>query len=249
MLQQDIIDSISLMTATGNRLELPKEMLSNYPQVKKALIAAGGKYVKNGFNFPTDAQEIKDRLCGGEAVNDKKKFQFFPTPEPLAQRMVKMAEIGSGMAVLEPSAGNGAIASVILGLSYASASLTMVELNPVMVKELKDKFAYSDSVDQIIEGDFLAYDGDYNFDRIIANPPFTGNQDIEHIMKMYDYLADDGILVTLSSSSWTFGSHKKQVAFREFLESVGAYTEEVPEGTFKESGTNIRTMLIKIVKS
>ena len=249
MLPQDIIDSISLMTAVGNRLELPKEMLSNYQQVKKALIAAGGKYVKNGFNFPTDAQEIKDRLCGGEAVNDKKKFQFFPTPEPLAKRMVKMAEIGSGMAVLEPSAGNGAIASVILGLSYASANLTMVELNPVMVKELKDKFAYSDSVDQIIEGDFLAYDGDYNFDRIIANPPFTGNQDIDHIMKMYDYLADDGILVTLSSPSWTFGSHKKQVEFREFLERVGAHTEEVPEGTFKESGTNIRTMLIKIVKS
>lgn len=249
MLQQDIINSILLMTVNGNRLELPTQQIHNYPEVKKALVKAGGKYVKNGFNFPTDAQEIKDRLCGGEAIDDKKKFQFFPTPQGLAQRMVEMADIKSDDLVLEPSAGTGAIAKEMLKKDLNQ--LTLIELNPVMAANLSKEYSnpqYEDLV-QVFEEDFLAYDTDYYFDKIIANPPFTKGQDVDHIMKMYEYLMPGtGVMVVLSSASWTFRKEKKYSDFKQFIEDVGAEVEELPEGTFKESGTNIRTMLIRIQK-
>ena len=103
---------IAAMPARFNRLELPQGITFDcYPQVKKILRDAGGKYQSNGFNFKDqDAMEIRDALASGERINDKKKFQFFATPDNLAKQLVDMAEIGPEDRVLEPSAGQGAIA-------------------------------------------------------------------------------------------------------------------------------------------
>lgn len=49
---------------------------------------------------------------------------FFPTPKPLAKRLVEMADIQPGMSVLEPSAGNGNIADE---LAKTGADVTVVE--------------------------------------------------------------------------------------------------------------------------
>lgn len=45
-LDQAVVASIMKMIPNGSRLELPSEQLTNYPQVKKALLNAGGKYKK-----------------------------------------------------------------------------------------------------------------------------------------------------------------------------------------------------------
>jgi 16S rRNA G1207 methylase RsmC len=88
------------------------------------------------------------------------------------------------------------------------------------------------------------------FDRIIANPPFTNNQDVDHIMKMYtEHLATGGEMVAFASQSWLLGSQKKQVAFREFLDSVGASVEDLDEAEFKDSGTSVKTTMIHICKA
>jgi hypothetical protein len=101
---------------------------------------------------------------------------------------------------------------------------------------------------KLIGDDFMKAATVVQYDRIIANPPFTKNQDIDHIRLMYNLLKPGGVIVALSSPSWTFGSQKKQVEFREWTQSVDAYIEEIPVDTFKESGTGIRTVLIKIKK-
>lgn len=62
-MDKDLILSISKMIPNGNRLELPKdEVFSNYSQVRKCLINAGGKYKKCGFEFPESAESIQSRL-------------------------------------------------------------------------------------------------------------------------------------------------------------------------------------------
>lgn len=101
-----------------------------------------------------------------------------------------------------------------------------------------------------IGDDFLALSAEYNnsFDRIIANPPFSKNQDIDHIYKMYDVLADGGRIVTIASKHWQHSSKNKEKAFREWLDSVGAEIEDVGAGEFKESGTNVATVIIVIDK-
>lgn len=239
-LDQDIIDSVELMTAKGNRLELPTEQISNYAQVKKRLIQAGGKYSKNGFTFPTDAAAIKARLVGGEDINDKKKYQFFATPSDLAKKLVDMADVTENCHALEPSAGRGAIASI---LKERALTVSVVEIMPTNVECLKDDYT-------TYEQDFLTLTEEEIglFDRIVANPPFTKNQDIDHVMHMYSLLKDGGKLVSITSKSWTFGSQNKQKLFRTWLDEVGGEVTEVPEGAFKESGTNIATLIIEITK-
>jgi len=239
---EQVIANIAKMDVNGMRLELPKgEQFTNYPQVKKALIKAGGKYVKCGFVFTTCPQAIKDRLCGGEKIDDKKKFQFFPTPRSLAVRMVEMADIQESDRCLEPSAGQGAIADII-----PFNNLTVVELDPVNHKHLIDKghICYIRDFLTVTKGTF-----GFKFDKIVANPPFTKNQDIDHIMHMYTLLNSGGRIVTLSSQSWVKGSQKKQIAFRSWLNDLDAVIESIPEGTFRESGTSIATMLITIDKT
>ena len=239
----ELLDSIKLMIPEGNKLKLPTDIqFENYPAVKKCLIDAGGKYKACAFIFADPAIDVQERLLGGEAINDKKKFQFFPTPEELACRMVEMADLMAFQKVLEPQAGQGAIAHEI---KCHGAEVTCVELMPQNCEVLRRK-GYDP-----IEGDFLTYTFDFlgPFERIIMNPPFTKNQDIDHIMHAYGFLAPDvGRMVTLASKSWQHGSQKKQVAFREWLSEIGAHIEEVPEKTFKASGTNIATMLIVIDK-
>jgi type I restriction-modification system DNA methylase subunit len=94
--------------------------------------------------------------------------------------------------------------------------------------------------------DFLEFEGSY--DRIVANPPFTRQQDVDHVLHMYEILAKGGILVSVMSPSWQFRENKKSKGFRDFLEKNEAEVIELPEGTFKESGTMIRTCIVKIRK-
>ncbi len=239
-IKEALIESIKKMIPVGNRLELPKDdQFSNYAQVKKALLTAGGKYKRCGFEFTEDAQQIKDRLIGGEVINDKKKFQFFATPRPLAEQLVKMADIQPNHRVLEPSAGQGAISNLICGIAR---DCTVIELMSENIKALIRQ-GYN-----VTEGCFLEHDSDDIglFDRVVANPPFTKNQDIDHIKHMFSMLKPGGKIVSIASKSWIHGSQKKQVAFRDWLNDVDATITEVPVGAFKESGTSISTVIVEI---
>jgi hypothetical protein len=50
------------------------------------------------------------------------------------------------------------------------------------------------------------------------------------------------------SKQWQTSTNKKEVAFRHWLIEVGALTEEVPRGIFKESGTQVATVILTINK-
>ena len=237
------ISELSLLHVSGNRIELPSSPLTHYSKIKKALLDAGGKYKRNGFDFLSDAQPIMNKLIGGDKINIKKDFQFFETPTELADRMVSLAQLSSSHVVLEPSAGRGALLRSIERI-VSRSKIQAVELMPSNADQL-EKDGYI-----VIEGDFLAVSlndlGPY--ERIIANPPFSQNQDIDHIRKMYEVLSVGGRLVSIASASWSFGMQKKQIAFREWLNELNAEYHELPAGTFSESGTNVASYLIIIDK-
>lgn len=241
------IESISKMIPSGNRLELPKDdHFSDYAQVKKALITAGGKYRRNGFDFKEDAAVIQQRLIGGEVINDVKKYQYFPTPPAIADQVIDWADIQPHHDVLEPSAGQGALLR-----GFHCRHLTLVEIMPQNYKALcRQKFPriHAESYG-ITHCDFMKYELIPNkFDRIIANPPFTKNQDIDHVLHMWDLLADGGRLVSIMSRSWMNGSQKKQVAFREFLAEHNGEAIHIERGAFKESGTMVPTCIMVLNK-
>lgn len=85
-----------------------------------------------------------------------------------------------------------------------------------------------------------------SYTKIIANPPFCGNQDIEHVKLMYERLEEGGTLAAITSQHWRFASEKKCIDFRNWLKEVHGEVFEISAGEFKESGTSISTMAVVI---
>jgi len=240
--------SIAKCRFAGNTIFLPEEMLSNYADVRKAFLNAGATYSRNTFVFPNDAKPYIDRLMDGESVNIKKEFQFFPTPPALAEEMAAFAMKDFNpqtMTILEPSAGQGALVKACFEHDFKDELIVhgyeLMDVNRTVLSKIKDFI--------LLGEDFIKEAGHrLQFDRIIANPPFNKNQDIDHIREMYNCLKVGGRIVTIASNSWRTGSQKKQIEFRNWLDEIGAVVDDIEAGTFKESGTNIATCLIIIDK-
>lgn len=170
---------------------------------------------------------------------------YFPTPVALAERMVQLADIQSGDYVLEPSAGSGRIADAVKKLSPGNIEVHCVEPVGALRKILAVKGH------DVIGSDILDLDPErirkiYN--AIVMNPPFENGQDIEHVRYCFEnLLAPGGTLVAIMGEGAFFRSDRKATAFREWYTEYG-YDDPLPEGTFKESGTGVRTRLVLLTK-
>jgi predicted RNA methylase len=231
----------------GNNVKLPNIQLDRnlYLEVKKALELIGGKW-KGGkvsaFVFPNDPTELLDQIANGEKRNLKKEFQFFATPDKLADELVALAEITDDHEILEPSAGQGAIINAIRRV-HSNAMIYYCELMDINLTILQ-----KDIKNCLMKDDFLLLEKTVEFDRIVMNPPFSKNQDIDHVQKAYDHLVENGRLVAVMSKHWQHCQNSKETDFLNWLNSVEATVTDVPEGTFKESGTNIATVIVVIDK-
>ena len=242
----ELLESIKLMEANGRNLMLPTQQLANYAAVKKCLIKAGGRYKKGGyFEFPDSAQKVKDRLCGGEIINDKKEFQFFQTPPAVVEQMMELAEIKDHHRCLEPSAGLGAIANAMFPYSdnTEGGHIQTCEINQARGTHL------AANGHNVWIGDFLDVEPEATFDRIVANPPFSKGQDIAHIKHMFSFLKPGGRMVTLSAPGWEFHQTTKAILFRDWIVRNKAKVIKLPMGAFKESGTNVRVFMIIVDKA
>jgi|SRR6478609_1138183 len=256
----DALAVLSECAVAGNAVQLPPSMLDRklYMEVNAVLEGIGGKWNKKAkahlFNEPEP--EIADLLEGciqtGLAV-PLSRNGYFPTPPDLADYVVRLAEIEDGNAVLEPSAGTGNIVEAVVR-TRRKAQLAAVENDPKLLQKLallqdgQNKFACEIF---IVPSDFLQYAPGPVYDRIVMNPPFSTKgaplADIDHIMHAWELLKPGGRLVSIASASLTFRREKKAVDFREHVARYGSI-EELPEKSFKESGTLTRTVIVVLVK-
>jgi len=233
-------------TVDGNIVRLPEGQLDRklYQEVAKTLELIGGKWVGRktmGFVFPNDPTELLEQIANGESRNLKKEFQFFATPKQLAKKLVELAELNDNDTILEPSAGQGAIISEINNVTNVIPDCyELMETNVLMLNKSGLNFNY-------VGSDFLKNNGK-KYSKIIANPPFSKNQDIEHLMEMYNVLEDGGKLVCITSESWVHGTQSKHETFKQWLKSVNGEVTEIPSGTFNESGTMVGGRIIEITK-
>jgi len=172
----------------------------------------------------------------------KKIAGYFPTPKPLVDQMIDYADIEPGHQVLEPSAGKGNIADQVKAAA-PDAELDVIEVNSGLQAILEAK-GYN-----VVADDFLDYKGK-QYDRIVMNPPFENFQDIEHVRHAYDLLKPGGKLVAIMGAG-VKNSRKKSVEFREWLDDMGSYIEDLPSGSFKSSDrpTGVETVMVTIEKN
>ena len=255
-------ETLKKCTVEGNVVKLPEVQLDRkeYLEVKKALELIGGKWKGGkiqGFVFDTDPTDLLNQVAGGEKRNLKKEFQFFATPEVIADQLVELAEIQENNLVLEPSAGQGAIIKSIIKKhpSQLVHAYELMDTNRMFLSKIDQCILFGE--------DFLDcdkerpkkdgaiwnfYHRDFMFDRIIANPPFAKNQDIDHVKAMYHRLNKGGRIVSITSVHWISSTNKKETEFREWLNDLGADIIDIERGAFKESGTMTGGKIIVINK-
>ncbi|MBD5199430.1 MAG: SAM-dependent DNA methyltransferase [Bacteroidales bacterium] len=232
-------------TFQDNILRLPEVQLNpkSYAEVKKWIMEAGGNWKGGkiqGFTFDFDASRVVGILLQGKRCNLKQEFQFFSTPSALAEWLVSLSDVKPGYAVLEPSAGTGAIINAI-HKACPDVSVDAFELMPENRQTLCKMKNVSPVGEDFTKGVPRLYD------RIFANPPFAKNQDIRHTRMMYEALDPaGGEMCVITSQHWLSAPEKECIQFREWLKEVNAETHEIPNGAFDESGTNVATMAIVI---
>lgn len=166
---------------------------------------------------------------------------FFPTPPSLIRRIIDLADVQQDQRVLEPSAGNGALAEAA---QEAGGAVVCCEINGAL-REILTVKGFT-----VIAADFMDWEPRPVQDRIVANPPFERGQDRDHIRRMYDHLAPGGRLVSVCSTGPFFRTHTADVAFREWLDRVGAEVEDVEPGAFsgsdafRKTGVSVKLVLI-----
>ncbi len=236
--------------------QLKSSFKSNAHSVAETICSKMQDYLKLSQIGVTDLPSLIDALkeyffYRGEVKADPvKKLErelvgvkirnYFPTPKHLIEKMLSLADIEPKMSVLEPSAGGGHIADEIKKQS-PQCYLSVIEINYSLQEILKAK-RYN-----LVATDFLEHRENYS--RIIMNPPF--DQDIEHVQHAYSLLYPKGKMVSIMSEGAFFRTDKKSIQFREWLESVGGYSEKLPDGSFLSGDrpTAVTTRLVVISKS
>jgi len=190
----------------------------------------------------TDEQKRAKEIKRLEAESLRKKIAgYFPTPKEIVNRMIDEAGIEKGNSICEPSAGKGNIAD-LMRERYPDNNLACFEIAPFLSDLLKKKGH------DVLDSNFLENTGK-TFDRIIMNPPFEKEQDIEHVKHAYSVLNEGGRIVAIMSAGPFFRSDKKSTEFREWLSDKG-WNEKLPDGTFNnlETSTNVSAHLVIIDK-
>ncbi|RHX90254.1 class I SAM-dependent methyltransferase [Leptospira yasudae] len=213
--------------------------LDTYKKIEDAGKHLRGLIEKNQGRGPDpklrEIQKLEENLIGAKIPG------FFPTPKPLAQRLVNEAQITLGMDVLEPSAGKGDLSEEIL-------SSTGIKPDTIeyfgSLREILQKKEFN-----LVGSDFLEFK-DKLYDRIIMNPPFEKGQDMAHIQHAYSLLKPGGRLVSIMSEGPFYREDSKSKNFRSWLDEIGGEAEQLPSGSFqgndsfRQTGVSTRIVVI-----
>lgn len=166
---------------------------------------------------------------------------YFPTPDLVIDEMLEHVIMHPTMKVLEPSGGSGAIADGILQYE-PGVEMTIIEQHHSLTEVLALK-GY-----EPIAMDFMKWEPEagVEYDYVMMNPPFEKGQDAEHVMKAHGHLRDSGRLVAIMSPGSFFRNDKKSKTFRQWFEMLAGEKYDLPARAFRESGTNVGTVMVVI---
>lgn len=267
-IDQNVLEVLSGLTVRGNFITMAAQLdRKMYLKVNEVLIALGGRWDRSAgaHIFEQSPQAALDNVIDtGEVVRDK-DLGFFATPPELAARLVEMADVktppapaapSAVMTALEPSAGEGAIVGALLA---AGVDVHAYEVDARRFHTLSQRYwAHWDkkglSLLRLTHGDFMAAlpsPDNPLFERVVMNPPFCKVADadhIHHVQRAFQWLRPGGVLVSVLPASVSFRQDRRYRAFRDWYKGFKATLSDLPDGSFKASGTGVRTVVLKMQK-
>ena len=251
----DVLAVLSSLEIDGPFVKMAKMERALYLKVDKVLEACGGKWDRRAkaHLFDGDAGERIEQVITLGEVTTAKDLGFFATPPELAEYLVELADVRPGHIVLEPSAGEGAIVDAIL---RREAGAWVIERDATrrqkMLARLPENITLAVvSPPTVGAEDFMEYDPIEPFDRVVMNPPFckVGLGDhLDHVHHAFGMLVPDGMLVSVMPAGVQFRQDKRHREFREWVVESGGAIQSLPAGSFKTSGTNVNTCVIRMRK-
>ena len=247
-LNSDLLDILKQATISGNTVSLNCGELERetYLKLNTCLERLGGKWKggkTKGHIFPSDPTKAIQAVLSTGVMPVDNPLAYFPTPSDLCKEILNLADIRPNTLVLEPSAGQGAIANTILA-TQTNITLHCVEFDTIN-KSILEQQGLS-----VVATDFLAYNPTTKYDYIVMNPPFTVDGDSRcdqtHIKHAYSLLSDKGTLVSITNGGWEVKNQKPYYEFRNWLSDKLTYYDYIPPNTFET--TKIATRVIRLQK-
>lgn len=196
-----------------------------------------------GAPIPQEREADDDTGLNNPKTALAKNYGFFPTPDAAAEKLIECAGLyrsdGAILTVLEPSAGSGNLAARCV---KEGAEVDCIEVHIERAGALSGAKIYG----RVIAADFLTVQPTDLYDRVVMNPPFDRERDIDHVVHAMKFLKPDGRLVAIMSAATEFRETKKSRAFRELMSAKKARWRDLPDGSFSSVGTNCNTVILAV---
>lgn len=203
--------------------------------------------------------------------------EFYPTPRPVIEKMIEpyKGRIWRGgingdyvpaygelddKIILEPSAGKGDILDYITGRYKIGQRYSFSNEYPEYTKEsVKSKQIYCCEQDpnlkhilqdkgyRVIADDFLEYNGDYYFDLILMNPPFSNGD--EHLLKAWEIMHDGDIVCLLNAETLKNPYTKRRKLLADIVDKYGSWEELGNVFSDAERKTDVNVALVRLKKA
>ncbi|WP_405889526.1 hypothetical protein OG427_03030 [Streptomyces sp. NBC_00133] len=239
-IDSDALDVIRSATADGPALRLPEQLDRKlYQRIDLALSTVGGRWnrYKRAHIFPVDAADaIAGLLATGEVTTDAERG-YYPTPAPVVEQLLELAELGSGCEVLEPSAGRGAIAEPA---AARGAIVDCIELDAGRAEHIRA----GGYARHVATADFLSVRVERRYQRALLNPPFADRQDIRHVERALRFVQPGGLVVAVMAGGLSFRTDGLTKDFRARVQEARGTITELPDDAFPAVG--VRTVIAVI---
>lgn len=153
-----------------------------------------------------------------------KDLQYYPTPEDIVESIVANIHIEKGTKILEPSCGCGRFMDALI---KRGAKVFGIEFDSTRA-EICRKKGHS-----VLQANFLETVPIPEYDKVIMNPPFYGRHYAKHVSHALKFLKPGGTLTAILP-----------ITARYDHGLLSGHWNDLPVGSFAESGTNINTTVL-----
>lgn len=236
--ETDVLSVLSAAQISGSNLVLVGALDRKlYERTNKVLEAAGGQWNRKAkaHVFSGDAEaRIEQVLLTGSIEIPKDEFEFFPTPDDLAEKVVSLADIKPGAEYLEPSAGRGALAKEVRARGGLVTCYELMEANAE---------ALAVEGFNVSKADFLQVAPERRYQGVVMNPPFSRQRDILHVRHALEFVVPGGTVVAIMAAGVSFRQDRRATEFRAMVDERGGVIRPLPPESFRASGTAVSTVI------
>lgn len=159
----------------------------------------------------------------------KKKYNFFPTPAPIAKMMAELVnDIGRDALMLEPSAGTGTLIEAIKKECKFTPQIDFCEIQDELANRIVNH--------KRVGSDFLEYNPGQIYNAVVMNPPYKNGNALTHVNHAWDCTKPGGKIVALVDETTAY---KIDEEFSGFV-----FERELIKKGFQETAISVVCFLI-----